>query len=88
MTLLNDWSKLGWGKRLAAIFFALLSLGFLLRTGEYAYKWLTHVPANDMNYKVLTIWGLIYFVATTAIAIVIVRLGADEGVAEAAGDET
>jgi H+/Cl- antiporter ClcA len=58
------------GQWAVTIIFGLLSVAFLFRTVQFAYKWLTHVVEGDTNFKAMTIWALIYVVVCGGIAAV------------------
>jgi hypothetical protein len=58
------------GQWAVTIIFGLLSLAFLFRTVQFAYKWLAHVVEGDTNFKAMTIWALIYVVVCGGIAAV------------------
>lgn len=58
------------GQWVATIIFGLLSVAFLFRTVQFAYKWLAHVVEGDTNFKAMTIWALIYVVVCARIAAV------------------
>jgi H+/Cl- antiporter ClcA len=58
------------GQWAVTIIFGLLSVAFLFRTVQFAYKWLGHVVEGDTNFKAMTIWALIYVVVCGGIAAV------------------
>lgn len=68
----------GIGQWIVTIFFGLLTVGFLLRFFQYGYKWLAHVVEGDANFKVMTVWSLIYVVVCGAIAAVAYWLPRDD----------
>lgn len=68
----------GAGQWIITIFFGLLTVGFFLRFLQYGYKWLAHVVEGDANFKVMTVWALIYVVVCGAIAAVAYWLLRDE----------
>ena len=66
------------GQWIVTVIFSLLSLAFLFRTLQFAWKWMRHVVEGDANFKALTAWGLIYFLICTAIAAVAYFMPRDE----------
>lgn len=58
------------GQWVVTIIFGLLSIAFLFRTVQFAYKWLRHIVEGDTNFKAMTIWALIYVVVCGGIAAV------------------
>ncbi len=56
------------GQWIVAVIFGLLTLGFLFRFLQFGYKWLRHAVEGDSNFKVLTVWALIYTVVCGGIA--------------------
>jgi hypothetical protein len=67
-----------------AVVFALLAAGFFVRLLQAAYKWLSKAPSTDVNYKVETIFLLIYCAVCAGIALVAWRTGPpDEPVEDA-----
>ncbi|PTY05835.1 hypothetical protein DB347_15905 [Opitutaceae bacterium EW11] len=70
-------------RKAAAVVFFLLALAFLVRTGQYGYKWLTHAPSQDLNYKALTIWSLIYVAVCGAVGWIVAKLPPDDETEEA-----
>ena len=49
-------------------FFALLTLGFILRLVQNAYLWLQGNAPSELNYKVLAVWCLVYALVCGGIA--------------------
>ena len=74
------------GQWIVAVLFGLFAAGFFLRTFFFGYKWLRHAVEGDANFKVLTLWALVYTLVCTAIAWVVFRLPRDEGAASAGFD--
>lgn len=64
-------------------FFALLAVGFLLRLLQNGYHWLGGHSTADVNYKVLTVWCLIYLVVCGGIAAFAYWLPSEEDTPEA-----
>jgi hypothetical protein len=48
--------------------FLLLAAGFLFRLIQNAYFWLSGRTLAEMNYKVLTVWCLVYVVVCSGVA--------------------
>lgn len=66
-----------------AVVFGLLAAGFFVRLLQAGYKWLSKAASNEVNYKVETIFLLIYFVVCGGIAFIAWRTGEpDEPVEE------
>jgi hypothetical protein len=68
----------GAGQWTVTVIFALLAVGFLFRSCQYGYKWLAHVVEGDANFKVMTVWALIYVIVCGAIAAVAYWLPRDD----------
>lgn len=64
----------GLGQWMVAVCFGVLAVGFFLRFLQYAGKWLAHTVEGDANFKVMTVWSLIYAVVCGVIAAVAYRL--------------
>jgi len=58
------------GQWIVTILFGLLSVAFLFRAVQFAYKWLAKVVEGDTNFKAMTIWALIYVIVCAGIAAV------------------
>ena len=65
-------------RKAVSIVFALLSAAFLFRFVQYGYNWLSGASTQDINYKALTVWSLVYVVVCAAIAWIVFRLGREE----------
>jgi hypothetical protein len=66
------------GRWVVIIIFGGLSIGFLARTLQYGYRWLSGASTADVNYRVMTIAAVIYSVVCGVIAVIAHR-GADRG---------
>jgi hypothetical protein len=62
--------------------FGVFAVAFLLRGFFYGYNWLAGVVDGDANFKVMTIWTLIYFAVCATIARVAFGMRVDEGAKE------
>jgi hypothetical protein len=67
------------GQWIIAVCFGLLAAGFFLRFLRFGYKWVRHVAVGDANFKVLTVWALVYAVVCGVIAAVAFVLPRDDG---------
>ena len=61
-------------RKVVAVIFALLLAAFAVRGLQYGYRWLTHAPSSEANFKALTLWCLVYVVVCAGIATVSFRL--------------
>ncbi len=58
------------GQWAVTIIFGLLSVAFLFRFVQFAWKWLGHTVDGDKNFKALTIWALVYVIVCAAVSAV------------------
>lgn len=74
-------------RKIITVVFALLAVAFFARLVQYGYKWLSHAPSQDLNYKALTAWCAVYVVVCAAVSWGVSRLPKeDDGEVETANE--